>query len=377
MILGFDASSLVGQKSGVGYYAARLLAHLAAGADTGIVERILILSNREVSTPTSRRLEICRAGRFPVRAVWMQLVLPFLLRRLRADLIHYPNFLAPLAGRTPYVVTVHDMSLAHFPRYHPLKARLLTSTLLPACARNAELVLAPSEATRRDVIRLLGIPGDRVKVIPHAAGSEFRPTPDRAPAMSLVGDAPYLLYVGTIEPRKNLVRVLRAFARVAASLPNHRFLIVGQRGWLYEDVLREAARPELKGRVVIAGYVSEDQLPALYSTADVFVYASLCEGFGFPVIEAMACGTPVVTSFTSSLGELASNAAWVVDPESEVALAEAMAAVCSDANLRAELRHRGQARAATFSWERTAAETSSAYREALERSRRRPAHGRF
>ncbi len=371
MIVGFDATTLIGHISGVGYYTSRLIESLASGADGGLVERLVILSNREVSVPPSPRVEVCREGRFPIRAVWMQLVLPLVLRRLRPDLVHYTNFLAPLAGGGPYVVTVHDMSLTLFPHYHTLKKRLLTASLVPACARNAELVISPSESTRRDVVRLLGIQADCVKVIPHAAGPEFKPTPDRGPAYALVGDAPYLLYVGTIEPRKNLVRVLRAFGRVAAALPDHRFLIVGQPGWLYEDVLREAQRPELQGRVVLAGYIAEDLLPALYSSADAFVYASLYEGFGFPVIEAMACGAPVITSQTSSLGELAGDGALVVDAESEDALSEAMRAVCSDTRLRVELGRRGRARASEFSWERTGRETAAAYGEALDRFRSR------
>jgi len=369
VIVGIDATTLVGQISGVGYYTARLIESLVNGADGGLIERFVILSNRDAKVPASSRIEICRQGRFPIRAVWMQFMLPFVLRRVRPDVVHYTNFLAPLAGGVPYVVTVHDLSLTLFPHYHTLKKRLLTSTLVPACARQAELVIAPSESTRCDVVRLLGVPSERVRVIPHAAGPEFQPTPDRSAAAALLGNAPYLLFVGTIEPRKNLLRVLRAFARVAAELPEHRFLIVGQRGWMYEDVLSEAARPEIRGRVVIAGYVAEDQLPALYSSADAFVYASLYEGFGLPVIEAMACGTPVITSKTSSLGELAGDAAFVVDPESESELAAAMRAVCTDAQLRVDLSCRGRARAAAFSWERTARQTAAAYREAFERSR--------
>ncbi|HET7292741.1 MAG TPA: glycosyltransferase family 1 protein [Vicinamibacteria bacterium] len=371
MIVGVDATSLAGHMSGVGYYTARLIEGIGAGADRGIVGRLLLLSNRAIRAPSSPRIEVCRQGRFPVRAAWMQLVLPLLLRRIRPDLVHYTNYLAPVLGQTPYVVSIHDMSLALLPQLHTLRKRALMSTLVPYCARKAQIVLTPSEATRRDVERLLGIPGDRIKVIPYAAGPEFRPTPDRRPARAHVGDAPYLLHVGTIEPRKNLVRVLRAFARVVASLPDHRFLVVGQPGWLYEDVLRELARPELQGRVVMAGYVQEAQLPALYSGADAFVYASLYEGFGLPVVEAMACGAPVITSSTSSLAELAGDAASLVDPEDEAMLSEAMRRLCTDGTLRADLARRGRARAATFSWERTAAATAEAYAQALDRTRRR------
>ncbi len=377
MIVGIDATSLAGRRSGVGCYTARLIDGIAGGADQGIVERLVLLSNREITAPRSPRIEAGPQARFPIRAAWMQLVLPFVLRRVRPDLVHYTNYIAPVLGATPYVVSIHDMSLALHPHLHTLRKRLLMSSLVPPCARKAALVLVPSEATRDDVKRLMGIPGERIKAIPYAAGPEFRPTADRRPAHALVGDAPYLLHVGTIEPRKNLARVLRAYARASASLPEHRFLIVGQPGWLYQDVLRELERPELRGRVVMAGYVPEGQLPALYSGADAFVYASLYEGFGLPVIEAMACGTPVITSSTSSLVELAGDAACVVDPEDEVRLAEAMRMLCADPSLRADLAQRGQARAATLSWERTVRATAEAYVEALGRARLRRAQPHY
>jgi len=368
MILGFDATTLHGHMSGVGYYTARLMESLANGAGRGVVERMIVLSNREVAVPQGERIEVYPRRRFAARSVWMQLLLPRILREVRPDLVHFTNYLAPLATGVPYVVSVHDMSLSVLPECHTLKKRLLTSSLVPAVARAARLVLTPSESTRRDVIRLIGLDPSRVRVIPYAASPIFRPTPGDARHLEAAYGvrSPYLLYVGTLEPRKNLARTLRAFARIAASLPEHQFVLVGQRGWKYRDILREAARPEIAGRVSFPGYVPEADLPALYTNATCFVYPSLYEGFGLPVVEAMACGTAVLTSRSASLSEIAEGAALLVDPRDEVALANAMHALATDDALRRDLARRGADRARTFSWERTGRETAAAYREVCE-----------
>jgi glycosyltransferase involved in cell wall biosynthesis len=364
LIVGVDATTLRGRISGVGYYTARLVESLANGAGEGVLDRIVVLSNRQVSVPAGERIEVYVGRRCGVRSVWMQFLLPGILREIAPDVVHYTNYLAPLAGETPYVVSVHDMSLSIVPRFHTLKKRLLTSRLLPLVARGARLVLVPSESTRRDVVRLLGIDPGRVRVIPYAASPSFRPAGNG-------GCAPYFLYVGTLEPRKNLARALRAFARVADALPDHRFVIVGQPGWKYGEILREAGRPELRSRVELRGYVDEEELPGLYGHAVAFVYPSLYEGFGLPVMEAMACGTPVLTSRTSSLREIAEGAALLVDPLDEAALAAGLHALATDSGLRADLSARGLGRAASYSWERTGRETVAAYEEAVDGGRAR------
>jgi glycosyltransferase involved in cell wall biosynthesis len=365
VILGFDATTLVGRLSGVGYYTARLLEGLAGAAGKGIVERLVVLSNREVPPfPHNGNVEVHTWGRFGVRSVWMQAVLPWILRRVRPDLVHFTNYLAPLACPVPYVVSIHDMTMTLFPECHTAKKRLLTSTLVPRIARGAHLVLAPSESTRRDVVRLLGLDPQRVRVVPYAPGPGFGPvTADRERLAAYGLRGPYFLYVGTLEPRKNLARTLRAFATLSSSLPDHRFVLVGQRGWNCDDVLREVEASA--GRALVLGYVSEEDLPQMYAQATALVYPSLYEGFGLPVVEAMACGTPVITSRGSSLEEIGGDAALLVDPLDERALADAMHAVATDAALADGLRRRGLQAARRYDWSRTARETAEAYREAL------------
>lgn len=360
MILAYDGSSLAQGLSGVGYYTRRLLDELAARAGAGRLASPVVLSNRSVAVPAGARLH--EGHRFPVRAVWMEAFVPRALRALRADVAHFTNYTAPLSLDRPYVVTIHDMSLALLPECSTWKMRLIVPRVLPRVARRARLVLVPSIATRDDVVRLLAVDPGRVRVIPHAAPRAFAETPHLpAPA-----GPPYFLFVGNLEPRKNLARALRAFARIAPSLPAHRFVMVGQPGWKYDDVLRELRRPALEGRVELRGYVDESELPALYRHATAFVYPSLYEGFGLPVIEAMACGAPVLTSRVSALPELAEGAALLVDPTDEAALAEAMHALATDAALGTRLRAAGRARAAQYSWEATADRTIEAYEEAAE-----------
>ena len=374
MIVGFDATTLTGRISGVGYYTARLMESLANGAGEGIIRRLVVLSNRPVRVEETERVQVYVRRRFAVRSVWMQLVLPGILREVRPDLVHFTNYLAPLAGRVPYVVSIHDMTLSLLPRFHTFKKRVLTQSLVPAVARGARMILTPSESTRRDVVRLLRVDPGRVRVIPYAAAPSFRPVPlapDRLEAAHGVRQ-PYFLYVGTLEPRKNLGRALRAFASVAERLGACQFVIVGQRGWRYDEVLREAARPALRGRVHLLGYVPEERLPDLYAHALALVYPSLYEGFGLPVVESMACGTPVLTSRSSSLAEIGEGAALLADPADEKALADGLLALATDEALRKRLRARGLERARAFSWERTGRETAAAYREVYEEVRRRP-----
>ena len=367
MIVGYDATTLGGETSGVGGYTRRLLDALVAGADPSI-ERLLVLSNRPVPIEPGPRVEIHAQGRLGPRALWMQLELPRLLGRLRPDLVHFTNYMAPLSIRVPYVVSFHDLTLRLLPHLHTLKKRLLTSALLPRVARGARLVLTPSESSSSDVVQLLGVEPARVRTIPYAAAATFRPVAEGAAALAARGvRGPYLLHVGTLEPRKNLPLALRAFARIAGRFPDTTFVVAGPRGWDHGAARREAVRSGLTSRAVFLGYVPEEELPRLYSHAAALVYPSLYEGFGLPVVEAMACGAPVLTSLSSSLAEIAAGAAVLVDPQNEAALAAAMAALLSDEGLRVELREKGFRRAASWSWRRTAERTVEAYREAAGR----------
>ncbi|MGH9336409.1 MAG: glycosyltransferase family 4 protein, partial [Vicinamibacteria bacterium] len=373
MLLAFDATTIRGNKTGVGYYTARLLERLTSvRGDDNPIDEVLVLSNCELEVPSIPRCRVVQEGRFPLRAVWMQTVLPFVLEKIRPDLCHFTNFLGPYFSSAPYVVTFHDMTLELLPDCHTWRKRLLTRALSPEIARNARFIITPSESARRDVSRLFGISERKIRAIPHAPDVQFQPRRDRESLDRIESRygvrRPYLLYVGTLEPRKNLARAVTGFSRVATEYPDHRFYLAGDLGWQAKDLLQTMERLPHGNRIERLGYVAEEDLAALYSNAELFVYPSLYEGFGLPVIEAMACGAPVLTSNTSSLAEIADGAAVLVDPHDVEQIAEGMGRALSDEIGRERLVASGLARARSFSWERTTRETLAVYEEALERS---------
>ena len=255
------------------------------------------------------------------------------------------------------------MSLTRTPEHHTLKKRVLTASLAPRVARRARLVLTPSRATSQDVMNDLLIPKERVLTIPYAAAEMFQPTAERPKHRGT--NRPYFLFVGTIEPRKNLMRLIDAFAAFARDIPDVHLVLAGQRGWKCDEIYARAARPDVKDRTFILDYVDEASLPSLYSHALACVYPSLFEGFGFPVVEAMACGTPVLTSNTTSLGEIGEGAALLVDPLDTGSITSGLLRLGTSERVREELREKGLKRAASFSWRETGRRTLAAYRKAL------------
>ena len=363
--IGFDATTLRGAKSGVGYYTSHLLTHLMSEAPD---LDYLLLSNRPIDdAPGGRRLP--DRYQFPNRTVWMQTVLPVALGRERPALCHFTNSIAPLPTSIPSVVTIHDMTLTLFPRLHPLKKHLVARPIIPLAARHAAAIITVSHSAKADIVRLLGVPAGKVHVIYEAAAPMFRPRPRTEvdavrERYGLHGR--YILYVGTIEPRKNLVRLIEAYARLRARGLPHKLLLVGQRGWHDRPIYARVEQLGLGDDVIFTGYVPTADLPALYNLAEVFAFPSLYEGFGLPIIEAMACGAPVVTSCASSPGEIAGDAALTVDPLSVEALAVALETALTQPILADTLRERGLARAASLSWAAAARQTLAVYQTVLE-----------
>jgi len=292
--------------------------------------------------------------------------LPLLARRARLDVLHGPVNVAPRRAPCPTVVTVHDLAFLRFPNtLTPGRRRYLTAATRDA-VRRAERVIAVSASTARDVVELLGAAPDLVTVVPLAADPAFRPLPPAALAAFRAERGlarPFVLSVATLEPRKNLPLLLRAFARIAADV-EHDLVLVGAEGWMGGELRATLGRLNLGDRVRLAGFGDPADLPSWYGAAELFVYPSLFEGFGLPPLEAMACGTPVVVSTAASLPEVVGDAALAIDPTDEAGLAASMGRVLFDPILAADLRARGLARAAGFSWARTAAATVGVYREA-------------
>ncbi len=286
----------------------------------------------------------------PVRILWEQLVQPWVLAGQRPDLLPSLAFVSPLAWWGPSVVTIYDLSFLLYPERFQAANRLYLSTLTRLSARRARRVVAISQSTRADVVRLLGLPAERVSVVPPALEPQFRPQSPAAVAdFRRQHDLPdaFILYLGTLEPRKNLTILLAALAD--GQLADHRLVIAGGKGWFYQTIFEAVQRLGLQERVTFAGFVPFVDLPLWYAAADLFVYPSLYEGFGLPVLEALACGTPVVCSNVSSLPEAAGDAALLVDPTDPAALAAAMHRLLADNSLRRDLQGRGLAHAARFS----------------------------
>jgi glycosyltransferase involved in cell wall biosynthesis len=317
--------------------------------------------------PASVRVDSAR-WRMP-RMIWMQAVVPKALCAGRVDVAHFTNGMMPLASTVPTVVTIHDMSLTLFPGCHPPRRVWLNRPMVDLAARRATRIITVSESAKQDIVDLYGIPPSRVHVVHEAADPSFRRVDDerelaRVRARYGLADR-FMLYVGTIEPRKNLPTLLDAFARRRRSgdLP-HQLALAGPYGWLSRDIGKLIERLQIESAVVFTGYVPYQDLPALYSAAELFVFPSLYEGFGLPVVEAMACGTPVVAGRVAALVEVAGGAAEHVDPLDADALGDLLVVLSRDPARRDELAVLGLRRAQAFSWERAARETLGVYRQA-------------
>lgn len=309
----------------------------------------------------------------PVRIAWEQFAGPLQLTRDRIDVVHAPVNVAPILAGRPSVVTVHDLAFLVYPEQYPgIKQRYLAK-LTQHSVRRAARVIAVSESTKRDILRFYGVHPDRVVVVPNGVESWMAPVeePDEMAVFRRNQNVPeqFILFLGTLQPRKNLITLLRAWSGLEQEtrLP---LVVVGAEGWFYEEIFEEARRLGIAGDVFFAGYADASLLPLWYSAATMLVYPSLYEGFGLPVLEAMACGTPVIASDQSSLPELVGEAGILVAPTDVDALRSAIQRLTDDAALRSQLRASGLARAREFSWRRTARETLSVYRNALEDSDR-------
>ena len=366
MKVAFDGTTLTPDRTGIGYYTQHLLSHLAAEFSQ---DEWIVLSNQplSLSDPLPPHRLFDTAGSIPWRIPWIQLAAPRLLRQLGPDVAHFTNSICPLRSPVPTVLTLHDMSLELFPHLHPRRRRL-TRWLVRRCARRAQAVIAVSESSRRNICSMLGVSSRQVVVVREAAAPAFRPIEDRQTLRRVRSryNLPerFLLHVGTIEPRKNLVSLLQAFSSIVSSGgPDLGLVLAGKWAWGIRQVQETIQALGLGDSVRLLGYVDFEDLPALYSLAVATVYPSLHEGFGLPVVEAMACGSPVVTSANSSLIEVAGGAALMLDGPSWAAIAAALRRLLDSQDLRQELAGRSIQNARRFSWSRAAAETRQVYEE--------------
>ncbi len=377
--IGINALYLIpGRVGGSEIYLRRLLAALAA------IDReneYIIFTNRE-SRGTFELADNFREHYCPVRAlvrpqriIWEQLVLPWLVRRLKLDLIHSPGFVAPLFSSCPSVVTILDLIYRDFPQTFPPLARFWMEFLVAKSARRSSAVITLSEYSRGEIIWEFDIPSGKSRVI-YMGVEESRadrlPPAEREELLLRHGiERPYILTVSATHPHKNLLRLVEAYSRLETGEKRHQLVIVGVRHNRYHCRLREVVeRLELEKDVVLTGWVPEEVKETFYSEARLLVFPSLLEGFGLPVLEAMKRGLPVACSDVPSLKEAAGEGAFLFDPYSTEEIARAIRECLSNEELRGKLIAKGRDHAARFSWEKTARETIELYRWVLEEGKK-------
>ena len=374
MLIGIDASRSVAQeRTGTENYSLNLIRHLLALRGE---HRYRLYFNRPPSFPPKACPELrrrvggeeggaatlrpCDLRVMPFPRLWTHLRLSWEMALRPPDLLFVPAHVLPIIHPRRSVVTIHDLGYLYHPQAHRLLDRLYLDLSTRYNARAATHLIADSSATKRDLIERHGTDPDKITVVyPGYDDTVFQPVRDEKAIGAvkarhgIAGD--YILFVGTLQPRKNLIRLIEAYWKLEVG--NWKLVIAGKKGWLYREIFQQVEKLGLEGKVVFTGYVPEGDLPALLSGARLFVFPSLYEGFGLPVLEALACGIPVVCSNVSSLPEVAGDAAILVDPLDVEGLAAGMERVLGDEELRAELIERGFEQVSRFSWERCTRET--------------------
>jgi glycosyltransferase involved in cell wall biosynthesis len=304
-----------------------------------------------------------------LRLVWEQTLFPRLIRKSAVKLLHSLHYTRPYLLPCHSVVTFHDMTFFLYPHLHTRTKRIFFPLAIRLSARTAQALIADSESTRQDAIRILKIPPHKIVAVQLGVDPKFRLIEDLL-ALERVRQEyklpdQFILYVGLVEPRKNVPLLIRAYKNLVEQGFTIPLVIVGRFGWMYNEVFDQIERLGLKERVHFTGYIPADDLPCVYNLARLFVYPTQYEGFGFPALEAMACGVPLITSAVSSLPEIVGDAGLLVMPGAEDALTQAMGSVLRSADLQAEMSHKGPIQAAQFTWERTAQSTLQVYRHVL------------
>ncbi len=367
MRIGIDFTSAARERAGIGRYTRELIRALSrrdhANQYVLFVPRDAHNALLQFDWPENFSITRAPLTERVLAALWQRARVPLPVETFigAVDLFYSPDFLLPPTRARRAIVTVHDLSYVRVPECFPEPLLKYLNRAVPQALQRADLILADAASTQRDLADVYRVPLEKIRVLYPGADARFRPDvaeDAKSRVRARTRGKPYLLSVGTIQPRKNYVRLLEAFAKIIANcglqIANLQLVICGGRGWMYDEIYQAVERLGLSERVLFTDFVSDDDLPALYALATLFVYPSLYEGFGLPIAEAMACGAPVLSSNASSLPEVAGDAALYFDPYNVDVLAEAMQRALSDESLRADLRARGFAQAKKFSWERAA-----------------------
>ena len=373
MRIGIDGIPLATPKTGIGHYTfelARGLAQIAPEDEFELVAPVPL--NLEADETGDALLPNLRAVHVPMNALrrrWWTIGLPLYVRQNKLALFHGTNYNLPLWQRCPTVVTIHDLSLLLHADTHQEHLVRRARVRLPTMTRIATRIITDSESVKREICAHRGVAPEKITAVPLAPRREFRPVSEaqtRAARRRLGVEDDFILFVGTLEPRKNLLTLVSAFDELLRTTDLHpQFVIAGPKGWLTEDLFAHVEQSALVERILFTGYVSDEDLCALYSSCRVSVYPSLYEGFGLPPLEAMACGAPVITSRIPVIMETVGTAARLIEPSDVRELTATLVELLTHPGARAQLSASGLQRAAEFTWERTAQMTLEVYRAAL------------
>ena len=380
MLIGIDGIPLKDIKTGVGHYTFELARSLALASPTDQLEIVSPFSffpgdhSEDPSDGWPPNLRLTQVKVNVWARNWWTIGLPRYIKRRSLDLFHGTNFDIPLWKRCPAILTIHDLSDFLYPETHEPRGVWRARRRLPFMARTATQIVTHSESVRREVIEHLQVSREKVIAIPAAARSVFRPLPPDQTIETrkrLGVEDEFLLFVGTIEPRKNLIVLLNAYRELLSATELHpQLVIAGKKGWLTDSLFSSLRELGIEERVLFTGYLSDNDLCALYSSCRVFIYPSKYEGFGLPPLEAMACGAPVIASSIPSIREVTGETARLVATAGSDDLAHAIVTLLRDENERQRLSVAGFKRAQQFSWNRTAQLMLGVYHQAWEKYHR-------
>ncbi len=373
MKIAINAMLLSAPRFGIWTYIYNLIEHLAIIDEKNSYE--IFSGSSELELGKYRNFTVLKPPfdlpKPAARIMWEHFVQPFLINRDELDIYHNPDHILPiLPVKAKKIVTVHDLCFYKHPETFSSAKRRYKKLMTPVSLKRADKIIADSHSTKKDIIELFSVPEEKIAVVHIGVSPDFRPVSDKKILSGFRKKrelaAPFILFVGTLEKRKNIEGLIDAYIlAVREHKISHDLVVAGKKGWLYDGIFRKVKRVGLEGKIKFIFDARQDELPLLYSQADLFVYPSLYEGFGLPVLEAMACGTPVITSNVSSLPEVAGDAAILIDPRDSASLAKNIAKLLADAGLRKAFSEKGLERAKHFGWDKCAQQTLDVYKSVL------------
>lgn len=369
MHVGIDCRTIVGNMAGLGRYVNGLVDHLLLLNESGH-DYTLYFHRGDPRLSKWQQQTKQFVLKAPLTNWWTHITLPLHLLHYPVDICHFPNFIAPILVNCKTIITIHDLNFLLFPKNFTLRTYIALASQVRMSANKADAIMVDSESTKADVMRLLRVPEEKLTVVYPGIHSRFQRITDVTVVNAVKHKynlEDYILCVGSLAPQKNLNRLIRAFAKYKKQVNNnYKLAVVGGQAWKYSSIFDEIRQLNIEESIVFTGYVPDEDLPLLYSGATAFIYPSLYEGFGFPVLEAMACGVPTITSNVSSLLEVGGNAVLFIDPHNEESITNAIKRLLEDQVLRQSLIQAGAEQVQKFSFQRMAKEALQVYEKVMQ-----------